>query len=115
MDVVPLLVQVRRRDIALLCSLVGSYEGLGIARTLDAARGVVELMIAPAFYDAALALLDDLSRAEMPLRILKPSTPQGKRIWRHPNSQSVISAQAGIHGPLKNLDSRLRGSDGQAI
>ena len=27
----------------------------------------------------------------------------------------VIPAQAGIHGPLKNLDSRLRGSDGQAI
>ena len=40
---------------------------------------------------------------------------QGKRIWRHPNFQSVIPAQAGIHCPGKNLDSRLRGSDGQAI
>ena len=66
-----LLVQVRRRDIALLCNLVGTYEGLGIVRTLDAAQGLVELMVAPAFYDTALALLHDLAREEIPLRILE--------------------------------------------
>ena len=69
---VSLLVQVRRRDIALLCNLVGTYEGLGIVRTLDAAQGLVELMIAPAFHDTALALLRDLAREDIPLRILKP-------------------------------------------
>ena len=63
--------QVRRRDIALLCNLVGTYEGLGIVRTLDAAQGLVELMVAPAFYDTALALLHDLAREEIPLRILE--------------------------------------------
>lgn len=63
--------QVRRRDIALFCNLVGSYEGLGIVRTLDAAQGLVELMIAPAFYDTALALLHDLAQEEIPLRILE--------------------------------------------
>ena len=66
-----LLVQVHRRDIALLCNLVGTYEGLGIVRTLDAAQGLVELMIAPAFPDTALALLYDLARKDIPLRILK--------------------------------------------
>jgi hypothetical protein len=70
MDVVQLQVQVRRSDIAFLCNLVGSYEGLAIVRTLDAAQGIVEMMIAPAFYDTTLALLHDLSRAEIPLRIL---------------------------------------------
>ena len=86
MDVVQVLAQVRRRDIAFLCNLVGTYEGLGIVRTLDATQGIVELMIAPAFYDTALALLHDLSREEIPLRILKrpAANPQGKRIWRHP-------------------------------
>ena len=64
-------VQVRRRDIALFCNLVGSYEGLGIVRTHDAAQGLVELMIAPAFHDTALALLHDLAREEIPLRIIK--------------------------------------------
>ena len=67
-----LWVQVRRRDIALFCNLVGSYEGLGIVRTRDGARGLVELMIAPAFRDTAQALLHDLAREEVPLRILEP-------------------------------------------
>ena len=75
MDVVKLLVQVRRHDIALLCNLVGSYEGLGIVRTLNAAQGIVELMIAPAFYPTALALLHDLAREDSPLRILKQPAP----------------------------------------
>lgn len=74
-DVVLLAVQVRRRDIAFLCHLVGSYEGLGIVRTLDAAHGMVELMIAPAFYDTALALLHDLAQDEIPLRILEQPGP----------------------------------------
>ena len=78
MDVVQFLVQVRRHDIALLCNLVGSYEGLGLIRTLDAAQGIVELMIAPAFYDTTLALLHDLAQNELPLRILKqPAAPSG--------------------------------------
>ena len=75
MDVVQVLVQVRRHDIAFLCNLVGSYEGLGIVRTLDAAQGIVELMLAPAFCDIALTLLHELSREEIPLRILKQPAP----------------------------------------
>lgn len=75
MDVVFLQIQVRRRDIAFLCNLLGSYEGVGIARTLDADQGIVEVMIAPAFLETALALLDSLSKGEVPLRILNgPAT-----------------------------------------
>lgn len=70
-----MLVQVRRRDIAFLCNLLGTYEGLGIVRTLDAAQGIVELMIAPAFYDIALTLLHDLAQGEIPLRILEQPEP----------------------------------------
>lgn len=75
MDVVQLVMQVRRRDIAFLCNLVGSYEGLGIIRTLDAAQGIVEMMVAPAFYDTTLALLHDLAQNEIPLRILEQPAP----------------------------------------
>lgn len=74
MDVALLQIQVRRRDIAFLCNLLGSYEGVAIARTLDADQGIVEMMIAPAFMETALALLDSLSQGEVPLRILnRPS------------------------------------------
>ena len=75
MDTVQLRVQVRRRDIAFLCNLVGSYEGLGVVRTLDATQGILELMVAPAFYGTALALLHDLAREDVPLRILKQPAP----------------------------------------
>ncbi len=77
MEAVRLLVQVRRRNIALLCNLMGAYEGLGIVRTLDTAQGVVELMTAPAFYSTALALLNDLAREEIPLRIPDRTVPFG--------------------------------------
>jgi hypothetical protein len=70
MDVVQLQIQVQRGDIAFLCNLVGSYEGLAIVRTLDAGQGIVEMMIAPAFCETALALLDHLSQGEIPLSIL---------------------------------------------
>ena len=71
MDVAQFLLQVRRHDIALLCNLVGSYEGLGLIRTLDADQGIVELMIAPAFCETTVALLHDLAQNELPLRVLK--------------------------------------------
>ena len=70
MDVVRLQIQIKRHDIAFLCNLVGSYEGLGIVRTLDAEEGIVEMMIAPAFRETVLGLLDRLSQGEVPLRIL---------------------------------------------
>ena len=72
MDVVLLQIQVQRRDIAYLCNLVSSYEGVGIVRTLDAGQGIVEMMIAPAFCQTALALLEHLSQGEVPLRLLNP-------------------------------------------
>lgn len=75
MDVVKLLVQVGRRDIALLCNLLGSYEGVGIMRTLHADRGIVELMVAPAFYSTALVLLHHVAREEIPLRLLEQPAP----------------------------------------
>ena len=75
MDVVHLQIQVQRRDIAFFCNLVGSYEGVGVVRTLDARQGIVEMMIAPAFRETALALLDHLSQGEIPLRILTRPAP----------------------------------------
>ena len=65
-----LQIQIQRSDIGFLCNVVGSYEGLGIVRTLDAAQGIVELMIAPAFRETALELLEHLSQGEIPFRIL---------------------------------------------
>ena len=66
MDTIQLRVQVSRYDIALLCNFIAGYEGVAIVRTLDASQGLVELLVAPAFYATVLTILQEL-RQEMPL------------------------------------------------
>jgi hypothetical protein len=70
MDTHRVLVRVARHDIGLLCSLMSGYEGVAIVRTLDPGQGLVELLVAPAFYTTALDILQALTQ-EMPLCLLK--------------------------------------------
>ena len=69
MDTIQLHVQVSRHDIALLCNFIAAYEGVAIVRTLDSSQGLVELLVAPAFYTTALTILQEL-RQEIPLRLV---------------------------------------------
>ena len=69
MDTRCVLVRVARHDIGLLCSLIAGYEGVAVVRTLDPGQGLVELLVAPAFYPLALDILQALAQ-EMPLRLL---------------------------------------------
>ena len=69
MDTRRVLIQVARADIGLLCSLIAGYEGVAIVRTIDPRQGLVELLVAPAFYPTALAILQALAQ-EMSLCLL---------------------------------------------
>jgi len=69
MDTHGVLVRVKRRDIGLLCSLMAGYEGVAIVRTVDPQQGLVELLVAPAFYTTVLDIIQALSQ-EMPLSLL---------------------------------------------
>jgi hypothetical protein len=62
MDVVSVRLQVSRRDIVLLCSLVEGYEGVAVVHTVDSTQGLVELLVAPAFHTTALTLLEALAQ-----------------------------------------------------
>jgi hypothetical protein len=62
MDTVCLLLRIPRRDIGLLCSIVAGYEGVAVVRTIDSRQGLVELLVAPAFYVTALTLLHALTQ-----------------------------------------------------
>ena len=62
MDTVRLLLRVPRCDIVLLCSIVAGYEGVAIVRTVDPAQGLIELLVAPAFYTTAVTLLHALAQ-----------------------------------------------------
>ena len=61
MDAVRLLLRAPRRNIVRLCSLLEGYEGMAILRTIDAAQGLLELLVAPAFYCTVLKLLQSLA------------------------------------------------------
>jgi hypothetical protein len=69
MDTCCVRVRVERHDIGLLCSLMAGYEGLAIVRTVDPQQGLVELLVAPAFYMTVLDIMQSLSQ-EMPLCLL---------------------------------------------
>ena len=69
MDTRCILVRVARHDIGLLCSLMAGYEGVAIVRTIDPGQGLVELVVAPAFYTVVLDILQALAQ-EMPLCLL---------------------------------------------
>ena len=69
MDTRCILVRVARHDIGLLCSLMAGYEGVAIVRTIDPGQGLVELVVAPAFYTVVLDILQALAQ-EMSLCLL---------------------------------------------
>jgi hypothetical protein len=69
MDTRCILVRVARHDIGLLCSFMAGYEGVAVVRTIAPGQGLVELVVAPAFYTAALDILQALAQ-EMSLSLL---------------------------------------------
>jgi hypothetical protein len=48
---------------------MAGYEGVAVVRTVAPSRGLVELLVAPAFYTVALDILQALTQ-EMPLCLL---------------------------------------------
>ena len=76
MDARGVLVRVARHDIGLLCSLMSGYEGVAVVRTIAPAQGLVELVVAPAFYTVALDILQAFAQ-EMPLCLVDAEAEEG--------------------------------------
>lgn len=53
--------RVDRRQISMLRFIFEAYEGIAVVTTIDAAKGIVVLAIAPGCEDIARAVMDDLS------------------------------------------------------
>jgi hypothetical protein len=69
-----ILLQAPRRNIGLLCSILAGYEGVAILRTVNAAHGLLELLVAPAFHDTALSLLHTLAH-DMDVHVIDANRP----------------------------------------
>lgn len=74
MDVERLLLRTPRQNIVRLCVLLEGYEGLAVLRTIDAAQGLLELLIAPAFRGTVQQILQSLTH-EMELDLLETEQP----------------------------------------
>ena len=69
-DSVQWILEVNKSDIAYIVGLFEAYDDFAVVRTLDPARGHIELMISPDYVDEVAKLVDRLAD-EIPLRILK--------------------------------------------
>lgn len=74
MDVERLLLRTPRQHIVRLCTLLEGYEGMAVLRTIDAAQGLLELLVAPAFRDTVQQILQSLAD-EMELDLLESEQP----------------------------------------
>ena len=69
-DSVQWILEVNKSDIAYIVGLFEAYDHFAVVRTLDPARGHIELMIAPDYLEDVAELVDHLS-GEISVRILK--------------------------------------------
>ena len=63
-------IEVDKKDIAYIVSIFDGYENLAVVRTLDASRGLIELLVSPDYLEDTRKLIDALSK-EIPLRPLQ--------------------------------------------
>ena len=63
-------IEVDKKDIAYIVSIFDGYESLAVVRTLDASRGLIELLVSPDYLEDTRKLVDALSK-EVPLRPLQ--------------------------------------------
>ena len=69
-DSVQWILEVNKSEIAYIVGLFEGYDDFAVVRTIDPARGHIELMISPDYVDEVAKLVERLAD-EIPLRILK--------------------------------------------
>ena len=61
MDTITYRARIQRTEIGFLNSIIESYEGIGVVRTLDAQSGIVELWLPSEFEKLIVTVLHDLA------------------------------------------------------
>ena len=62
-------IEVDKKDIAYIVSIFDGYENLAVVRTLDASRGLIELLVSPDYLEDTQKLIEVLAK-EIPFRRL---------------------------------------------
>ena len=73
MDTLTYRAKVDRTQIGFLNSIIESYEGIAVVRTLNASSGIIELWVSPGFEDLVNEIMNDIA-AEIGLQYLYKAT-----------------------------------------
>ena len=73
-------VEVEKKDIAYIVSIFDGYENLAVVRTLDASRGLIELLVSPDYLEDSCKLIEAISRE---IALCRRRTTSGKEgtVW----------------------------------
>jgi hypothetical protein len=69
-------IEVEKKDIAYIVSIFDGYENLAVVRTLDASRGLIELLVSPDYLEDTCKLIEAIS-TEIPF--CRRRTASGKK------------------------------------
>ncbi len=61
MDTITYRAVIDKTQIGFLNSIIDSYDGIAVVRTMDAPAGIVEFWISPYFEELVNAIIDDLT------------------------------------------------------
>jgi hypothetical protein len=61
MDTITYRARIDKTQIGFLNSIIESYEGIAVVRTLHAPSGIIELWVSPGFEDLMNELMNDLA------------------------------------------------------
>jgi hypothetical protein len=73
MDTTTYRAQINKTQIGFLNSIIESYEGIAVVRTLQATSGIIELWVAPGFESLVTDIMSDLA-AEIGLQTFYQAT-----------------------------------------
>ena len=62
MDTITYRAVIDKTQIGFLNSIIDSYEGIAVVRTMDAPAGIVELWIAPSFENVVNRVISDIAK-----------------------------------------------------
>lgn len=61
MDTIPYRAKVRKSQIGFINSIIESYEGIAVVRTLDPKEGILELWVSPFFEELTMEVMESLA------------------------------------------------------
>lgn len=71
------IIQSRKEDIDFVNKIVEAYEGAGVVRTLDSAKGIISVISTDDFKDFMRDVLEDLGKKWVELKIIEEGAWKG--------------------------------------